>query len=219
MQHHKMISYYVLFLFIIFASCRKSEIKPEDFHAWLHDMENGLIREKVIKGFKITALYLPPEYLVMKEIKSLPFVPGEDQTDSLFNYYQNNLTFMLTIAPEKKGENKDVMFFEVFNETAYKKRVQEMNFNIDSYVRLQTGGNTLYPVLHNFENTYGLTPYRNIHLVFQNDADLTGNDTVELIFEDQIFLTGISHFVFEGKQMTDIPGIRMKNGLEIKNNK
>ena len=194
------------------SACAPNSLSEERaYFQWLNNAENGLVQEKYANGFKVSAKYLPPEYLVYNEIKKSQYTQAD--IDQLMTKYKANATFMLTIAPdERKEEGRDVVYYEVFDEAAYKERVQELNFHIGEYIELQVGDQSMAPVLHHMENTYGLGKHRNFLLVFGGtESGVTNAEEVDLVFSDEIFKTGISHFVFETEHLEAVPKIGFWN--------
>jgi len=194
-------------------ACRPDKINSEkEYYQWLNDKNNQLFVAKSIKGIKLSVKYLPPEYLTYNELKENP--SRQYTIDSLLTIYQKNRTFLLTFAPEDNKAQEpqpDVMYDNITNNEEYLKRFQDLTFNMGQYIQLKTDSNTYTPVLHTFENTYGLSPYRSIYLVFgekgiKND-DLLSSNKLELVFDDLIFSTGISYFSFKKNKIDHIPHI------------
>jgi hypothetical protein len=97
------------------------------------------------------------------------------------------------------------MYRGVGNYQAYKRRVMDLNFNLDRYVRLRDGEKEVKPLLHTLENTYGATEGRSLYLVFENAA--AGGSTLDFVFSDEILGTGISHFRFRKSDLENVPSI------------
>jgi hypothetical protein len=202
-----------LLTLLLFVSCRPDKINSEkEYYQWLNDPKNQLCVTKTIKGLNLSVKYLPPEYLTYNELKEHP---AEQSTiDSLRGLYQKNRTFLLTFSPkENKAQEpqSDIMYDDITSNEEYMKRFQDLTFDIGQYIQLKTELNTYVPVLHTFENTFGLSPYKSIYLVFgekgiKND-DLLSSGKLQLVFNDLIFSTGISYFNFKKNQTDHIPHI------------
>lgn len=202
---------WLLVVLVLFVSCGRQKITNEkDFFRWMNSEENHLMVVKKVKPVVLTVKYLPPVFLSIKElgVNSIKAV-----RDSLTAKYSQSRTFILTIGLEQLDTGKpsgDIMYFNVADEAQYNKRLQDLTFNFCSYIELKTDKNTYTPVLHVFENTYGISNSRTIYMVFgkkvSND-DLLTSDSYDLIFNDLLFQTGISHFKFSRVEIDEIPEI------------
>jgi len=193
----------ILFLSLsaLVFSC-KEEIRTEaQLHKWINNPENGLLQSKTVGGIKITAKYLPAQYLAFMEIKDIT-KPTSKQKDSILSQYSKSLTFLLNISPA--NQSLDIMKAGVANMEEFKERVAEMNFGISEYISLKTEKDEFSPTLLNLENVYGLKDDRNIYLVFANQTkgqNIFSSSNYDLTFQDNIFNSGISHFIFKKKDI------------------
>lgn len=196
------------------SGCSDTLKTEKELFMWLNDAENGLIKVKRINGMKLTAKYLPPEYLVHKELKAASD-PAAANKDSLLNWYKHNYTFLINIAPDEENEKEiDVMKMGVTNYEQYREKFMTMNFDMAQYIHLEVDGQELIPVLTNLENVYGLTRDANIYLVFSPGEQIKKENSaakLDLVFNDEIFNTGINHFTFSGKDIREMPSINLKN--------
>jgi hypothetical protein len=177
---------------------------------WLNDPDNGLIKTKVINGVEIELKFLPPEFLTYREVKRLNNY-NKQYIDSLLNLYQNSYSFLLKIGPEDGVDGEDIMLKGVGSMEEFKSRAQMMNFEMQEYVSLKAEGKKYKPVLSTMENVYGMHSHRNIYLVFTpNDENksLLKAEKLDVSFNDELFETGISHFVFKKKYISNIPKVK-----------
>lgn len=197
----------IFFLGLTLGGCEHRIQSEGELHHWLNDETHGLIRSKTINDFTLTIKYLPKEYLILKELKS---VSSSNQylIDSLAKQYENALAFLMTIKLDE-GE-RDIMYEGVSNYIDYKQRVIDLNFDMGEYVYLKTPTGKCRPILSTLENSYSLVGHRSIYLLFGDcDAISTpqNQDTLDLVFEDEIFETGINHFLFKKEDLQNIPSI------------
>ncbi len=172
------------------------------FYGWLHDPDNGLVQTRQIGDLQLTVKYLPAELLAYREGKDAT----PRQLDSLRNRYHQSHAFLLTLKPiGSVSGGGDVMYRGVGNYQAYKRRVMDLNFNLDRYVRLRDSEKEVKPLLHTLENTYGATEGRSLYLVFENAA--AGGSALDFVFSDEILGTGISHFRFRKSDLENVPSI------------
>ena len=106
------------------------------------------------------------------------------ERDSLLAQYDDEVHFQLTIRPREGKAAGDVAFDGVQSEVDFDARVRQLNFELGQYFELRVGEEVLLPVLAHFENTYGLTEYRRVQLVFPR-PETVGNWAV--VFEDGVW--------------------------------
>jgi len=196
-----------LFIGLLLALCGLPACRPGTkteaaFYAWLHDPGNGLVQTRRIGDLHISVKYLPAELLAYRELKG-GAPPG--RADSLRNRYRRSHAFLLTLKPVGYDSGGDVMYRGVGSYAAYKRRVMDLNFNLDRYVSLRDGEKEVKPLLYTLENTYGATEGRSLYLVFENAA--AGGSALDFVFSDEILGTGISHFRFCKSDLENVPSI------------
>ncbi len=181
----------------------------EDFVKWLNNQENGLCITKYINGLEIKVKYLPSVYLSYKDLSDKKMI-NKHEVDSLMEYYNKSMTFLMTIGPDEREEKgSDVMFKGVKDYKEYKKRICDLNFEIENYVSINTKENTYKPVLMNLENIYGLENSRSMTFVFapieKGQTDIYTSEDIDFIFNDDFLGTGTNHFLFKRKDVNNIP--------------
>lgn len=161
---------------------------------------------------ELTMKYLPPEYLLCKELKDHPSYT-QQQSDSLKEAFYHTHTFLMTIGPdEEKGNKGDVMTSGVSSYREYVEKVMNMNFAMEDRIVLKVGEDEYKPVLSTLENTYGLKNSRNIILVFapsKNKDELNQKQDMDLVYTDDLFGMGILHFGFLAKDLASAPQIKI----------
>lgn len=188
---------------LFIASCNSAIDNFPDYMKYLADKENGLVKEKSTNGVSIKVKYLPVDYLAYKEFKNESGL----SIDSIKKTYENSLTFMMTIGPDKE-KSFDITKVGVSSYKEFALRIEEMNFWMKDYVTLTAGGIEYSADLAQMESTYGLEKDRKILFVFQN-KDEQGNtlltDDLTFTYKDEIFFTGINKFKFNIKDINSIP--------------
>ncbi len=190
-------------------SCTQ-KIDSRNFLKWLNDSDNGLSISKKSNSFDLKLKYLPPQYFISRELILRPGSLNKNATDSIKNEYEKNLYFLLHIDNDNSvvPEQADVMLRDIHNYSEYTERIYKYNFNLNEDIELKRGNVIYHPVISTFENHYGLEGGRNLLLVFtpENDKDefLEKND-LEIIFRDEELGIGTTHFVFEKKDLKNIP--------------
>lgn len=190
--------------------CYPSELSIDDYFKYLVSPDNGLYQRKRVNQFEITARYLPTEYLIYRDYKSI----GLDKVDidSLKDAYQGSLTFILKIAPNKEeGHEFDIMTQTVASKEAFKEQSFQLNFLMQENLKLKIRDKEYAPVLVELENTYELTQHRNFIITYGLDKDISEEpfESMDFIFQDRIFGTGIHHFLFKQESIKKIPSIKL----------
>ena len=210
-------TYLLAALALLLCGCGAAPIDSEAaLLSWMSNPKNGLQRSRSTGGLEVSFQYLPPSYLALREAKSMPAC-NTAQFDSLLNLYNKDYSFVMTLGPDAEaGETFDVMYAGVESEVDYNERVQQLNFEIASYLKLKTPLGEYAPVLSRLENTYGLARNRKIFLVFNTDnpnSDLFTANELGLTFNDALFGTGIRHYVFDRTQLMQAPEIDLQKLL------
>lgn len=183
-------------LMLWLCSCGKKQMNFEstkDYLIWASDLSNGALKSKDVNGFKLSAKYLHPEFLAIRECGTC----SKSEYDSLQALYKTNLSFLVTIGPGE-GEVGDVMKANVTNYAEYSERFLKMNFEFDDRVKLLNEKTTEQLLVYSLENTYGLTDHRDMYLVFSNSDSLNSpNGVVEMTVDGNLFGMGICKFRFD----------------------
>lgn len=201
--------YIGVFLILILTSCvEKTVTSNEEYLMWLNDEDNGLVMSKEVGGITIKVKYLPANYLAYQDLFGQVTI-SKSVADSVVNYYNKSLTFLMTIGVDGDSKKGDVMYQGVQNYEEYKKRLYSMNFDIENDILIKIGEKKYLPVLSNLENGYGLTESRNITLVFvpetKEEQSFYSAEEIQFTYDDELFETGINHFTFDRKKLNNIP--------------
>jgi hypothetical protein len=201
---------YILYVFVALltaSSCGgRKQLTAKEYMAWYQDPENGLIRTKEVNGYLIKVKYIPADYQIYKDMAGAK----GSKRDSVAAYYKDNVSLLLSISPiGTKDRERNIMYDGLEKFEDYKKRVFDLNFNMEELVELKLGeGISLAPSIYNVENTYGLSKELNFNIVFSPSAavkSFESYDKIDIVLNDYIFETGISHFVFEKKELEKLP--------------
>ncbi|MDB5272082.1 MAG: hypothetical protein JWO58_449 [Chitinophagaceae bacterium] len=203
---------FVFFLLFLF-SCNHEVKDQQEYLRWVNDPQHELVKAKSVGDLLLEVKYLPADLLAWKELKDKSFT--EKEKDSLIHFYDQSLTFLLTVKPDSsKGATDDILYRGVTNEKDFKLRVNALNFGIERMIKLIIGKDEYYPALAVMENTYGTSLSKNFYIVFSADDKKKIGDqwkTMDLVFTDELFLTGINHFIFQEKAIEDIPDFNFRN--------
>lgn len=201
--------YWFGMLCLLLAGCQSKFGSEQQMHAWLNNPKHGLRADKQLEGLSLQVKYLPPDYLVYRELKGKPY--NRHAVDSLRTRYQATRTFLLTVSFDGHDTPPgNVLFYGINDPKEYKRRIEALNFAIGDYVSVRAGGKEFRPLLSAFENLYTVGNKRTLYLVFGEDEHnrgLLGADTLDFTFQDWIFESGINHFVFNKEHLDNTPKI------------
>lgn len=198
----------VLPMMWMLASCEGDKVLSyEDYHKWLNEPENGLVKERKVNALIFRVKYLPTEYLVHRELRTAEQAYSQAQIDSIYREYENGMHFLFSILPSEEGLIQDIVKLGITNYQEYKERVNVMNFGMQELMEMNADGVEINPVIVRMENVYGISAKRDWNVLFVSDAIGAAN-TYDLRFEDDIFYSGMHHFVFEAKNLEGLPKIK-----------
>jgi hypothetical protein len=188
-----------------------NDVNYSDYLSYLANPENGMVKETRINGLSLQAKYLPTEYFVFRALSDVPANEISQQlVDSISEDYGHSLTFMFTLAPDKKlGKEFDVTNVNTENYTAYEERMDLLNFQLSKYLHLEVDGQEMQPALVQMENTFGLKKESNFIVVFNVPVHEfeQQNHNMSLVYDDPVFFTGINRFSFSTEVIRNRPSL------------
>lgn len=199
---------FILTFILTTVGCVEKEHDEQSFLHWIKNPENGLIISKTINGLELSVQYLPPEYLVLKEIKESNISSSEILR--LLCEYERSISFLLTIKPLTGGQN--IVYSNIRSIEHYKQRVLDLNFTFSEKIRLNSNIGRIKPAIAIMENTYNLQDHKSFYILFTDEQEgkrLQDVDEYDFIFYDDIFKTGVSHFKFQKEDFDKIPCIKV----------
>lgn len=201
----------LLSLFLLVVACKKEIRTLSEYNKYINDPDNGLLKERKIFNFKISVKLLPPDYLVLKEMKSTT----ERNYSKMLTEHKNNLTFILTLTfgGEKKTPEGDPVSSGLSDYEEYKERFSHLNFKLYEDIQLSSNRQEYSPVLISFENTYGQSNELNTMVVFSPKTEkdeFRKADSYTFIYNDRIFSSGYNKFTFKREDLDNSPCINFK---------
>ncbi|MGB0521997.1 MAG: hypothetical protein ACPGJS_03510 [Flammeovirgaceae bacterium] len=199
-------------LFLLLIQCQQHIKSDQQFYDWLIEKEHGLIQYKKSEGLLLSAMYLPPEYLALKELKSFK-IKTRSLFDSLVELNRNHFTFLLVIQADQEESARQLEEYRSVKEYLDdKERIAEL-YHVAQHLRLHTGTKTLKPSISVIETRLGSQLYWALQLAFSENVpweEVLEGQTIDLAFNDEIFHTGIHHFIFKRVAMQAIPTIKLE---------
>ena len=189
-----------LFLIVVLGTlvfgCSNSMTDFSEYLQYLANEENGVVKEKTISGLKLQVKYLPLEYLNHR---------AKEEGGS---NYDHSVCFMFTLGPDST-ESFDITKVGVSNYEEFAERMETMNFRMHESLELKVNNKIYKPSIAQMENVYGLKNGRIIMVVYEvkdnKDNNFMRTQDVQFIYKDQLFNTGITKFLFEENDLTDLP--------------
>jgi len=186
----------------VLASCKgtaRKSMSVEEYSRWVSNPENGLVKERIINGLKISVQYMPDELLQARKGAASKGASGKASK-----------TFLMSIGLEERtgAGNADLMMADVNSLEEYKAKFTEMHFQLNNYVELEVDSEAYMPVLFELEPTYGLGKDLVTTFVFSPAAttsDLIAKKSYRFAFDDRFFGTGKNYFVFEPQALDHLP--------------
>lgn len=155
---------FLLLGFLLFSSgCIRSDMTPAAYMAWAAKSDNGLSVEKTVDDIKVSLLYQPHEYLVLREQRGN--VPGPSEFESLVKEKEGFTYFLLRISPEET--HTPILKTHLSSNGEYSERLSYYSYQLQKDIFMVEGLDTIRTVLYHFEPPTDLTPFVNISLAFE----------------------------------------------------
>ncbi len=200
---------YTIILLFLSLACSKSEVSLKDYYEWQEDESNGVHKTKTVGEIAFDMKLLSPDYLTYLELKGEGTVTPQLK-DSIMKFYENNLTFVLTIGPAEES-HFDITSVGIKNYEEYAERMKQLNFEMAELLELRSDGKKWKPAIVEMENIYGLEFHRKFNIVFSPEEktdELVKLDKFTVMFDDEIFDTGTSSFGFLKSSLEKTPAIK-----------
>ncbi len=172
--------------------------------------KEGYTRSRSVKGITYSVRYLPPRYLIDRELASVAS-PSPSLRDSLAQSYGQTLTFIMSIrGPAADSGHADVLLSSSRSQADYAARVSELSFNIERKIFVKTAYGDIHPALTHFEPVTGVANESRLIIVFprqSGDHDITDGESLDIVFIDEMFGTGINHFIFDSALLRRASGV------------
>lgn len=175
-------------------------LDARSYVAWVEDPSHGLRVARDAGGYRIEALYTPPEYVVLRERRLAP--PTAAQLAARKTEL-GNLQYVTLRIGARSGQ--DVLVAGAGSNEEYFARLDYALAAMQSDLHLRDGdGNTSACVLYHFERTYGIAPHATFVLGFEpgrtgSDADRT------LVLDDRVLGFGRVELPIRGRDLRRVP--------------
>ena len=185
---------------LVMTSCSHS-LKPVDYVHYVEDSKNGLHPWQEKSLFLFSLQYKPLDYVALEELRQQQVTSQQlKQEKKSFGTMQ-----YFTLRISTKDSSNDLLKTGTKTAQEYSKRQNYFDFIIQNDLKLIEGGDTLPCRLCHFVRNYGLTPYGDFVLGFEqpkNESDL------KFIYNDNILGTGPVTFLIRQSSIDHIPQIK-----------
>jgi len=159
------LKYYNLLWIILIAtlSCQNYRLSPSEYIQYCNDPENKLIAHQVTDSFEYFIQYRTPEYMAIMELDKSN---NPAQLKSSIHEYHGLEYYVLKI------KHREVSRLE-------KSNMNYMSFDFQQSIRM-VSLDSIRPVLFQFENTQGISPYYTFSIGFDSSLDSLTDRTIRI---------------------------------------
>lgn len=175
---------------------------PKEYVQFVRSEEGGL-KQFVKKGnFTFEIQFKPLDYVALMEQKD----KATFATISKRKKELNGLQYYNIKIQSNHGEN--VLKSGISEEKEYYNRLNYLSTFLKQDVRIIQGTDTLKPVLYLFERNYGLAPFCNSVIAFQ-EPDSAYINKKNIIINERAFIKEELRFTIEEKDLKNIPTLEL----------
>jgi len=186
-------------VFILISCGRVRRLGPGEYAQWMQEKDNGLLRERMVSGYRFTAKLEPADWLALKEYKSE--LTGE-RLDSLKNIYSN--TVHITIEAGSDDGKSPLLRAHLDNTRQYFERMHYYTSLVQEDLVLVEGSDTLHCAFYHFEQSFDLLPVNSLIMEFERKRTGEFKDLL-LIYNDRMLNTGPIKFHFPAGELNTVP--------------
>lgn len=196
---HKVI--YILIPVLLF-SCSPDTLSLKEFDRWINDPSHGLTVSKELPACVVDVQLQPAEYVACKQ--NLMF---KKINDSLVSSANNN-SIVIKWKIRLKQSSQDILSSGIFDPYTYDDLVSYFSFYVSNDIEIKYAQQEINCMHHNFERTYGLSPYVVFTSTFELPESEYFSDDIVFTFRAEKIGLGILHFKFDKDNLNNIPEIK-----------
>jgi hypothetical protein len=185
----------------LFASCSPDSLAPAEYVQYTQNAKNGLHVSMVADSFTYDLQYEPASYYVLKKVNPYDFEASE--LDTIIAEAQELEHFNLRLGHQVESE---YLRIGQTDPDGYFERLRFYSFDVQKHLFLIQSTDTLPCLGVQFDRTYGMTPFINLSLTFENRKD-EKIDEQKLVYFDPLRNNTI--VPFEITQMHTIPKLKL----------
>lgn len=174
-----------------------------DYLKYVENPENGLRQEKKIDKLAYVLQYKPVEYMVAIEQKH-----PELKTEVLKKRSKEMSDLQCyTLRLISADKHTDVATLGLNSDQDYTVRNTYMSFDMQNDIYMVDGSDTLSCALFQYTNNYGLAPYADFVIAFENKYQDKIQDKI-VVYDDKIFGGGIIKFSISKEDIQKTPPLK-----------
>jgi hypothetical protein len=183
-------------------ACKTESLEPSALINWVHNRDNGLIKEEVIGEAKYTVMYIPPQYLLAKSLIN---------NDSFAIKLNSESNHCFVIKMEPLDGNSQFLTLGAMERSEPYERINYYMNDIAQDISILVGNDTVNIDNLVLERYYNVSPAQNLVVAFRTDrTDLKGKD-IRLTLNDRAIHTGLMNFEFSSSLIKGIPNLNTKS--------
>lgn len=203
-KRNNIILFFLAINFAFTVACSKpSTLNAKEYVAWIENPDNGVCITKKINDFEFAILYKPVDYIVAMESKNKNI--SKDSILKRKNSLKGYQYYTFRIRSFKDNE-----FFRtgMTSENEYYERLEYFVSNAQNDITLVEGKDTIPCAVYHFERNYGISPYNNIVLSFEEKDSLNTADKV-FIYEDKVLGLGKIAIKIKANELSELPKLNI----------
>jgi len=187
---------------LLLCACNQAK-EPGAYIRWVEDQSHGLVVQKEIDDIEYTLVYKPCNYILAKEYET------QALRASQFGQRRKELEGMQYFTLKLKStKDQELLRAGIRSENDYYARLEYFMSGMQNDLCLVQGKDTLPCLMHHYERSYGLSPYNNIVLAFENKPASAGEDKL-LVYDDKVLGSGKVMLKIRSEDIADAPSLAL----------
>jgi hypothetical protein len=191
---------YLITFCALLDGCAKKEISISEYIHYVEDPSNGLKVQKAMGKIIFSAQFKPNEYVAVKETKAR--YNSINEIEKNVKELKGSYYITFSIA----SSNNKTVPIEQSGTKEFDPRLLYCNSQMQNDFLLVDGKDTLPCSMYHFERNFGIAPFNNFLLGF--DQKKSKCDDLTLIYFDKLFNCGFLKFRVNKSDIISIPKIK-----------
>ncbi|MEL7534223.1 MAG: hypothetical protein AAFN10_23160 [Bacteroidota bacterium] len=186
------------------TACQPTMLAPKEFKQWIENPANGFNNQREIGEYALGAQLMPIPYQAIQLHKASL---NAHHLNEMEQELEESLDIHFTMASQE-GE-LSFLKYNLGSLEEYQQRLAYLSFEMEDYLYLLHGNDTLRPNLYHFERTFDLSPEAHFLLSFPRPENM-GEDAI-LILDDHFFGMGPVRFRFDLSRLSHLPALNLQS--------
>lgn len=196
----------ILFALLRFPGCGGNEFDPAEYIQWVENSDHGLKVKKSIGSIDFILQYKPIDYVIVKQAGNgkadKNFMDNEKKQMEDMQYY----TFSIAVTDVQA----DILKYKLGKPEEFEERINYYSSQMQNDLLLIDGKDTLKCLLFHYERNYGLAPFSNFLLAFENIKTAERNCDKTLIYDDAMLGSGQVKLTIKAEDIISIPNLKLE---------